>query len=190
MHFSGPTWRRPGHETVLLASRRYDGSTSRKTKGSMAGTLQCNLWRRAQTPHRMTHCLHGGDNHGKFNSFTALGKTIGTHKSTQRDSEYVEEHSVLKFLRGKLACYLHDFQVRCHWFVRLRLPLPNGRHDQLYEHRIRRLMRRVVQRSGCLLGAVKGQRFKSSATWTLGTRTFWASSLSTAGGLGATTRMC
>ena len=110
--------------------------------------------------------------------------------SQLRDSEYVEEYSVLKFLRGKLACYLHDFQVRCHWFVRLRLPPPNGRHDQLYEHRIRRLMRRVVQRSGCLLGAVKGQRFKSSAAWTLGIRTFWASSLSTAGGRGATTRMC
>ena len=152
MHFSGPTWRRPGHESVLLASRRYDGSTSRKTKGSMADTLQCNLWRRAQTPHRMTHSLHGGDNHGDHNGFTALGKTIGTRKSTPKDSEYVEEHSVLKYLRGKLACYLHDF--RRHWFVRLRLPPPNGRHDQLYEHRIRRLMRRVVQRSGCWFGRV------------------------------------
>ena len=110
MHFSGPTWRRPGHKSVLLASRRYDGSTSRKTKGSMADTLQCNLWRRAQTPHRMTNCLHGGDNHGKFNGFTALGKTIGTRKSTQRESVYVEEHSVLKYLRGKLADYLHDFR--------------------------------------------------------------------------------
>ena len=147
MYFSGPTWRRPGHKSVLLASRRYDGSTSRKTKGSMADTLQCNLWRRAQTPHKLTHCLHGGDNHGKFNGFTALGKTIGTRKSTPRDSEYVEEHSVLKYLRGKLACYLHDF--RRHWFVRLRLPPPTGRHDQLYEHQIQRLMRRVVQRSGC-----------------------------------------
>jgi len=155
MHFSGPTWRRPGHESVLLASRRYDGSTSRKTKGSMADTLQCNLWRRAQTPHRMTHSLHGGDNHGDHNGFTALGKTIGTRKSTPKDSEYVEEHSVLKFLRRKLACYLHDF--RRHWFVRLRLPPPNGRHDQLYEHQIRRLMRRVVQRSGCLLGAGRGR---------------------------------
>ena len=108
MHFSGPTWRKPGGESVLIASRRYDGSTSRKTKGSMADTLQCNLWRRAQTPHRMTHCVHGGVNHGQRNGFTALGKTIGTHKSSDRDSEYVEEHSVLKYLRGKLACYLHD----------------------------------------------------------------------------------
>ena len=144
MHFSGPTWRRQEHESVLLASRRYDGSTSRKTKGSMAETLQCNLCRRAQTPYRMTHLLHGGDNHGKLNGsgFTTLGKTIGTRKSTPKDSEYVEEHSVLKYLRGKLACYLHDF--RRHWFVRLRPPPPNGRHDQLNEHQIQRLMRRVV----------------------------------------------
>ena len=35
-------------------------------------------------------CHDGGDNHGKFNGFTALGKTIGTRKSTLRDSEYVE----------------------------------------------------------------------------------------------------
>ena len=146
MHLSGPTWRRPGQGSVLLASRRYDGSTSRKTKGSMADTLQCNLWRRAQTPQRMTHCLHGGVNHGKFNGFTALGKTIGTRKSTPRDLDYVDEHSVLKYLRGKLACYLHDF--RRHWFTRMRLPPPNGRHDQLYEHQIRRLMRRVLKRSG------------------------------------------
>ena len=102
----GPTWHKPGNESVLLASRRYDGSTSRKTKGSMADTLQCNLWRRAQTPHRMTHSLHGGNDSGNNNGFTALGKTIGTRKSTHRDSGYVEEHSVLKYLRGKLACYL------------------------------------------------------------------------------------
>jgi len=49
----------------LLASRRYNGSRSRKTKGSLADTLQCNIWRRAQTPHRMTHCLHGGESNGK-----------------------------------------------------------------------------------------------------------------------------
>ena len=57
-HFPGPTWQKPGADSVLLASRRYDESTSRKTKGSMADTLQGNLWRRAQTPHRMTHHLH------------------------------------------------------------------------------------------------------------------------------------
>ena len=145
IHFPGPTWRKPGVESILLASRRYYGSTSRKTKGSMADTLQCNLWRRAQTPHRMTHNLHGGNDSGNNNGFTALGETIGTRKSTLKDSEYVEEHAVLKYLRGKLACYLHDF--RRHWFaVSLKLPPPNGRHDQLYEHQIRRLLRRVLQR--------------------------------------------
>ena len=91
----------------------------------------------------MTHNLHGGNDSGNNNGFTALGKTIGTRKSTLKDSEYVEEHAVLKYLRGKLACYLHDF--RRHWFaVSLKLPPPNGRHDQLYEHQIRRLMRRVL----------------------------------------------
>ena len=75
--FAGPTWRsREG--SVLVASRRFDGSRSRKTKGSLADMLQCNIWRRAQTPHRMTHSLHGGANHGKFNGFAALGKAIGT----------------------------------------------------------------------------------------------------------------
>jgi hypothetical protein len=146
MHSLGPAWHRPGHESVLLASRRYDGSTSRKTKGSMADTLQCNLWRRAQTPHRTTYYLHGSDSTGNYCGFTALGKAIGTRKSTPRDCQYVEEHSVLKYLRGKLACYLHDF--RRHWFssAHLRLPPPNGRHNQLSEHLIRRLMRRVLQR--------------------------------------------
>ena len=92
MNFSGPTWRRPGQESVLLASRRYDGSTSRKTKGSMADTLQCNLWRRAQTPHRMTHSLHGGKDTGLNNVFTAIGKRIGTKKAKL-------ERLVIKYLR-------------------------------------------------------------------------------------------
>jgi len=56
--FQGPTWRKSKAGAVLLANRRYDGSRSRKTKGSLADTFQCNIWRRAQTPHRLTHCLH------------------------------------------------------------------------------------------------------------------------------------
>ena len=39
MVFAGPTWhQRDG--SVLVASRRFDGSRSRKTKGSLADTLQ------------------------------------------------------------------------------------------------------------------------------------------------------
>jgi hypothetical protein len=72
--------------------------------------------------------MHGGDNHGKFNGFTAQCKTIGSSKSTQKDSDYVKEHSVLKYFRKKLACYLHDY--RRHWFVRFSLPAPNGKHNQ------------------------------------------------------------
>ena len=47
--FSGPIWHQSRDGAVLLASRRYNGSRSRKTKGSLADTLQCNIWRRAQT---------------------------------------------------------------------------------------------------------------------------------------------
>ena len=138
--FQGPTWYKARNGPVLPASLLFDGSRSRKTAGSLAETLQCNIWRRAQTPNMMTHCMHGGDNHGEFNGFTALCKTIGTSKSTQKDSDYVKEHSVLKYFRKKLACYLQDY--RRHLFVRFRLPVPNGKHDQLYEHHTRRLMTR------------------------------------------------
>ena len=43
----GPTWRKSRAGAVLLANRLYDGSRSRKTKGSLADTFQCNIWRRA-----------------------------------------------------------------------------------------------------------------------------------------------
>jgi hypothetical protein len=92
----------------------------------------------------MTHCLHGGDNHGNYNGFTALGKTIGTSKSNETDAGYVTEHRVLKYFRNKIALYLHDY--RRHWFDRFGHPPPDGEHDQLRESQIRRLMRRVQQR--------------------------------------------
>jgi hypothetical protein len=134
---------------VLVASRRFDGSRSRKTKGSLADTLQCNIWRRAQTPHKMTHSLlqtlHGGENNN--NGFTALGKAIGTPDSTVKDLAYVTEHRVLKYLRPKLANFLNDFR-RPYWFTRFGLPVSNGRHNQLSESQVRRLMRRVEQRAG------------------------------------------
>ena len=94
----------------------------------------------------MTHCLHGGDNHGKHNGFTSLSKKIGTSKSTEADTDYVTEHRALKYLRNKIAHYLHDY--RRHWFARFGLPPPNGEHDQLRGSQIRRLMRRVQRRAG------------------------------------------
>ena len=94
----------------------------------------------------MTHCLHGGGNHDRQNGFAALGKTIGTSKSTQTDADYVAEHKVLKYLRAKIAHHLHDY--RRHWFPRFGLPPPNGEHDQLRGSQIRRLMRRVQRRLG------------------------------------------
>ena len=73
--FAGPTWRqRDG--SVLVVSRRFDGSRSRKTKGSLADTLQSPSpvqYLEAQPPHRMTHSLHGGQNQSTTNGFTALG---------------------------------------------------------------------------------------------------------------------
>ncbi len=75
----------------------------------MADTLQCNIWKRAQTPHRMTYCFHGGDNgSGKFNGFAAPGKSIGTPDSTEKDSAYVMEHPVLKYGRAKFANFLNE----------------------------------------------------------------------------------
>jgi len=68
----GPTWRKSRDGSVLLANRRYYGSRSRKTKGSLAETFQCNIWRRAQAPNRLTHRLHGGDSSANQNGFTAL----------------------------------------------------------------------------------------------------------------------
>jgi hypothetical protein len=132
---------------VLVASRRFDGSRSRKTKGSLADTLQCNIWRRAQTPHRMTHSLHGGANHGNINGFTALGKAIGTPELSEKDSAYVTEHSILKYFRPKLANFLNDFR-RADWFDRFGMPVSNGRHNQLSKSQVRQLMRRVEHRAG------------------------------------------
>jgi hypothetical protein len=139
----------------------------------------------------MTHSLHGGVNHGKCNGFTALGKKIGTPKSSDKDCAYVTEHPVLKYLRPKLANFLNDFR-RPDWFTRFGLPVSNGRHNQLFESQVQRLMRRVEQRAvPRAAGAVaKGLRFKSSAALTLGTRTSTARSLSTAGRSGPTMSRC
>jgi hypothetical protein len=66
-----------------------------------------SVWRRAQTPHQMTRVLHGGETNK--NGFAALGKAIGTRKSTDKDCAYVTDHPVLKYLRPKLANFLNDF---------------------------------------------------------------------------------
>jgi hypothetical protein len=70
----------------------------------------------------MTHCFYGGGTDGT--GFKALSKTIGASKSTDTDTDYVGEHRVLKYLRNKIAHYLHDY--RRHWFSRFGLPPPNG----------------------------------------------------------------
>ena len=86
--------------------------------------------------------------------FTALGKAIGTPKSTDKDSAYVTEHPVLKYFRAKLANFLNDFR-RAGWFDRFGLPVSNGRHNQLSKSQVRLLMRRVEQRA-CPQGGGRG----------------------------------
>ncbi len=81
---------------------------------------------------------------GVSNGFAALGKAIGT---TDKDSAYVAEHPALKYFRAKLANFLNDFR-RPDWFALFGLPVSNGRHHQLSEIQVRRLMRRVEQRAG------------------------------------------
>jgi hypothetical protein len=95
----------------------------------------------------MTYSLYGGGNHGHQNGFTALGKSIGAPNSTDKDAAYVTEHPILKYFLAKLANFLNDFR-RDGWFGRFGLPVSNGRHNQLSESQVRRLMRRVEQRAG------------------------------------------
>jgi hypothetical protein len=193
--FAGPVWRQ-SDRSVLVASRRFNRSRSRKTKGSLANTLQCNIWRRAQKPHRMTHSLHGGQNQGRNNGFAALGKSIGTRKSTDKDLAYVVEHPVLKYLLPKLANFLNDFR-RPNWFPRFGLPVSNGRHNQL---RLRKSSLAADEARGAACGFPRWRKrsrpardstsFKSSAASTSDTRTSTASSLSTAGRSRPTTSWC
>ena len=76
-----------------------------------------------------------------MSGFTAFATNIGTSDSSSRDTQYVMEHQHLKYLRKKIANYLHDF--RRHWFGSFGLPPSNGEHNQLKGSDIRRLMRRV-----------------------------------------------
>ncbi len=62
-----------------------------------------------KTAHRMTHSLHGGNDRGHHNGFAALSKAIEISLLTDQDSDYVQEHSVLKYLRIKVAHFLHDY---------------------------------------------------------------------------------
>jgi hypothetical protein len=113
-------------------------------KGGRADTIQCNLWRRAQTHNRMTHSLHVGKDTVLNNGFTAIGKRIGTNKQSEKDSEYIKEHPVIK-LEIPLGETCITFAATG-FFRSLKMPPPNRR--QLDEHQIRRLMRLVLQQSG------------------------------------------
>ena len=93
----------------------------------------------------MIHSLLGGGKH--YRGFTALSKKIGTPDARgvrEKGSDYVKEHKPLKYLRKKIAHYLHDFHS--HWFASFGLPPSNGLHKQLYGSDIRWLLRRVQHR--------------------------------------------
>ena len=90
----------------------------------------------------MIQSLQGGGKH--YRGFTALSKKIGTPDARAKDSDYVKEHKPLKYLRKKIAHYLHDFHR--HWFASFGLSPSNGSHEQLYCSNIRRLWRRVQHR--------------------------------------------
>ena len=92
----------------------------------------------------MTHSLHGGGHNSS--GFAAFKTEIGTSGSNARDAAYVREHQPLKYLRKKIANYLHDF--RRHWFGSFGLPPCNGEHNQLKDSDIRRLVRRVQNIEG------------------------------------------
>ncbi len=69
-----------------------------------------------------------------------------TLDSTEKDAAYITEHPVLKYFRVKLANFLDDF-CRANWFDWFELPVSNGRHNQLSESQVGRLMKRVEQRT-------------------------------------------
>ena len=55
---------------------------------------------------------------------------------------YVADHPDLRFLGHKIAHCFHDFHRG--WFLKLGLPSPNGKHDQLFPFQIKGLLRRLV----------------------------------------------
>ena len=148
-----------------------------------------------QTPGRMIYKLHGRDNNGDLNGFTALGKYIGTSGSSEQDC--VQEHmlrnmlfNVLKSLPEKLAHYLYHY--RRLWFPCFGLLPPSGKHDQLHDSHVTCLMLLVKLLKHCGFKGVGRGRERLEIHWQvlLGIKTFWAISLSTAGGAGDTTSSC
>jgi len=98
---SGPLWYNERTGEVLKASRRYHKSG--KTAGDLSASLQLNVWRRAEEPGKLTHELVGGGQHAR--GFTAIENPLWFEHSPPH---YVADHKVLKFLRHKIAHFLHD----------------------------------------------------------------------------------
>ena len=120
MYMTGPLWFDQRSGQVLTASRRY--VKGKKTAGDLSASLQLNVWRRAEEPGKLTHELVGGGQHAR--GFTALENPLWFEHGPPH---YVADHKVLKFLRHKIAHFLHDYHRE--WFSkRLGLPPPNRKH--------------------------------------------------------------
>ena len=92
----------------------------------------------------MIHSLQDGGK--QYCWFTVLSTKMGTPESSAKDSDYVKEHPALKYLRKKIAQYLHDFHG--HRFAGFGLPPSNAEHSQLSGSDLRRPMRRVQPHTG------------------------------------------
>ena len=56
--------------------------------------------------------------------------------------ELLAKHRILKYMSKKICCFIHDFHPD--WIARLNLPDSNGEHNQLKNHHIDRILRRLV----------------------------------------------
>jgi hypothetical protein len=113
LFFAGPHWFRKDSNKLILATRRSDETRRRKT----ANGLLCCLWRRAEKPEKMTHCLAGGGYHS-----TGCIALLHRNDLASRQPEYLAEHRLLAFLGKKICHCIHDFHPK--WII-TRLGLPD-----------------------------------------------------------------
>ena len=130
---TGPKWYDQRTGSDLTAARREEKCGLGKTAGDLAGSLQLCIWLRAEDPRKLTYFLVGGGTNK--NGFTALEIPLWFERGPPY---YVNNHPVLKYLGKKMSNFLHDYHRD--WFPGLRLPPPNGRHNQLTPFHIKKLL--------------------------------------------------
>ena len=98
----------------------------------------------------MTLSLQGGGTH--CCGFTELGTTIVSSESIASDTDYVAEHSPLKYTKGQpIMCTTFIAIPPSNW-THKQLPPSNWTHKQLHGGDIRRLLRRLQHHIGHLGG--------------------------------------